>query len=154
MDGEKVASMAREYGLSRERVYQIIREQGISCKNSLNRKHAPLFGSEKFVFDKLVRRGVKMKVHANIWYDLETESGKKIEVKHRRTTANGEYYRVSVFNKDFVDFVVFVTGEIEDGKAYVIPSKECPKFLTIPKQPKYHTKRNNKRYLNNWKVIS
>jgi len=155
MDGEKVASMAKELGLSKERIYQFIRTYGVVCKNGFYYgSHKPLDGAERFVFNKLVKHRVKMKDYTSIWHDLETKKGKRIEVKHRRNAAKDGYYRANVFNKDFVDFVVFVVGEVKDERVYIIPSEECPRSLIIAKNPINITKRSKEKYLNKWETIS
>jgi transposase-like protein len=154
LSGQTVISLSKKYGLSRERIYQFIRKNG--NYRQISRQKKPLNGAEAWVKKKLENRKIEVWDECPRSYDILTKSGIKIEVKHRITpnsSPDKKYYSIGIYNKEYVDFVIVIVGEIEQNEVYIIPSKECPHQLSIPKN-KIYKRHKRKKYLNKWKFIT
>lgn len=146
---------SEKFGFTRSRLNQIIRLFGVPKKHRVLTKTSGN-EAEKHVLKIIKERGVDAFLMPHTAeYDIETKSGKKIEVKHRRClnkNYNNSSVRVAVYNKDKIDFLIVVIGELDNPTYYILKKREIKSHLSFPVKPVVNTKKQ-RNMKNNWSRI-
>jgi len=104
--------------------------------------------SELLVMKKLKEHHIKAKLMpVNYEYDIETESGLKIEVKHR-SFKKSKYVKLHLTHHDIIDILIVICGSLKDPTFYIFKKGEFKKHLSIPLHPIFKTK--NVKTKNKW----
>lgn len=149
-DGATLQEIGNRFGVSRQRINQIINSTYDTQGHRRTYTAPSPNASEEYVFQKLQSLGYKVE-HTNKQspYDLLLNDKIRVEVKYR---SHGEkaYYRIHQLKPNRFDVLIFIAGD--QDVAYIIPSSECGRFLTIPVNPIFKT-RKQRKYRNNWNLL-
>lgn len=112
--------------------------------------------SEKLALEKLSEIGIVAKhMPFKYKYDIETNGGLKIEVKHRtkgKMVKGTAHAHIIVSNIKIIDFVVVIIGKIDNPVFYIIPSNKKQQNYSFSMNPVSKSK-NQINYLEKWNLI-
>jgi len=151
-EGSKtLQQMANMHGISRQRVWQILKsDHGLIRRspNAMTIVHKPY---EDIFEQQLIDKGIFYeKQPYNAPFDFIVEC-KKIEVKYLEKKKNG--HKIFKFNNvkstELVDYYVFITKSV-DVSFYIVPAEKVTKYVSIPVNPKWS---KYLEYKNRWDQI-
>lgn len=168
IQGFSLSKIGEEFGVSRQRVWQIIKKHYSSITSDIKGREKPRPGedwcipiaSEKYVYSKLKRRGYKPEYLSYCNTADIVANGNKIQVKYRSNPVHrgkdSYYYSFNYLTEKVKpDIYVFVCGNLNNPISYIVPGKDInTDSLNIPETPKSKTTKKFKRnYLEKWSII-
>lgn len=164
LQGFGLTDIGREFGVSRQRVWQIIkREYQPLLFNGLQKKNIRATSvmprpEEKYVMRQLQKRGLEPRF---LGYNLPADIAigeKTIQVKYRRKPSHhkGTYFHFNFLTeKEKPDFYIFVCGNLVHPICFIVSGQEINSdSLSVPDIPKSKkTKRFYRKYKDNWAIL-
>ena len=133
----RLTDIAKKYGISRQRVWQIIKHYFIKNKpKKIRSKDASYLirstPSENFVYKKLRKLKIKYKpTGMGDYYDVLI-GNKKVEIKYRSKPYHNFYCFNNLISMYPIDYYIFVCGELnKTAKFYIYPSKKVKNNLKL-----------------------
>jgi len=167
LQGFSLGNIGKEFGVSRQRIWQIVKKHYSSISNDLKERNKPKPGmgwcipnpSEKYVYSKLRRRGYNPKYldYCNT-ADLMV-GNKRVQIKYRSLPTykgNNAYYHFNYLTEKIKpDVYVFVCGNLVKPLCYVVSGEKIDKdSMSISVEPKSRkTKRFRRNHLEKWSII-
>ena len=155
--GVTYQEIGNRFGVSRQRVQQILSTQGLRRREIFNNKKQNPRSSEKLVKRKLEELGHKVQFSPyNYPFDLLVDGFYKVEVKHIKRIATGnkkwvQYRTMLYLHPHPFDYLVFVAGELKSPAFYIFACDqlEGKQYISVAKNPvnlSKHQKQNRGRW--------
>jgi len=160
--GWTLKKIGEKYGVSRQRVWQIIKRSYSTIDTSKRLKRKELKANPRppaiHVFNKLKSLGYKRVNFMAYGSPFNIRLGKKkIEVRQRtkhELSDNTFRFNHLIIGKEKIDFYIFLCGDLNNGVvSYIVPSDIVKDSWAVVVNTKYNTKLNRK-YRERWTILS
>jgi hypothetical protein len=152
--GDTLVDIGRSYGISRQRVWQIIKCQPkLKRRCDFDNKWKPHPSkSEIYIAELLRKKGHKVKYNGYAGgYDLLVDKKIRVEVKSRISRGKLNYALFNYLDTRNFDLLICLLGK--EKRVYIMPASDVGSSLELPFNPKYRT-RKQKMYLNAYSYLN